>query len=301
MKTSTLSDDGLRKITYTCDLDECEETLAIESMDSPDADRLTWKAASEVYGWSEDDEAEFGHLCRRCSRSVKLRRHFQMLNDSGEDFIPPSGAAGGIVPAMRRDKRLAAILDLQVSWETSDEESVLAAEGDGILLFRGEPFWAFELPVQAHTESVVADKSVFPVFWPWVDLLEFLIRAWPVIQSEESYPFGVKPTEPIYFEDEIAEDLKATDYTHSVLRFHRHHDFSSALGGIHLPSLIVMREGDLLWFSSGLGSIQVDLRDGLQVLSRIGDKICARIEQADKQHNMVLAWKHRPDAVTEKS
>ncbi len=114
------------------------------------------------------------------------------------------------------------------------------AWGEGRLLLAGEPIW--------FGEGSAGNKTSLQ--WTWVDLLEFLGRAWPWLIAEEGYPLPVQPLYPAFFLPEAERrwaelpDTQIDDEEALAHRFLARHDLAAALKGMFLPAVIVLRQGN---------------------------------------------------------
>ncbi|MFP4171860.1 MAG: ImmA/IrrE family metallo-endopeptidase [Candidatus Hydrogenedentota bacterium] len=113
--------------------------------------------------------------------------------------------------------------------------------GYGSLSFLGDAIWV--------SEDESGEEA--PLWWTWLDLLEFLGKWWPWLTLEESYPIPLIPP-PVYpahlqreaerrWEDRPGRLTQPEE--EAVHRFHCRHDLAMALKGIFVPSLIILRQG----------------------------------------------------------
>lgn len=144
--------------------------------------------------------------------------------------------------------------------------------------------------------------------WTWSDLLSFFTSNWAWLLNEQGLPLPVKYSPDILVGTaaDIWEELAQknnTEFTKEqkrVLRtFCQRHDLAEAAPGIVLPSLFLMRMGNQLLFSSEKKQVLIDIRDGYQLLSQVGDAIHRwMVPYADDGTQPLLdAWKTRDQRV----
>ncbi len=113
--------------------------------------------------------------------------------------------------------------------------------GYGSLYFLGDAVWVSE-------DETGKEK---PLWWTWLDLLEFLGKWWPWLTLEENYPIPLIPP-PVYpahlqreaerrWEDRPGHLTEPEE--RAVYRFHCRHDLAMALKGTFVPSIMILRQG----------------------------------------------------------
>jgi Zn-dependent peptidase ImmA (M78 family) len=122
-----------------------------------------------------------------------------------------------------------------------------------------------------------------PFNWTWVELLEFLVEAWPYLVWEEGYPNGLQPPRPSLlaaaaeeeFQDQ-PEDISVAKES-AVFAFEETHDLARGLQGVKAPSVWLVREGKLFWVSSQQRSVLRPAEEVLDQLRAIGEAVRARL------------------------
>ena len=163
----------------------------------------------------------------------------------------------------------------------------------------GEPIWITHQADRMHG-----------IEWTWSDLLSFLTSNWAWLLNEQGLPLPVK-----YFPDilsgtaaDIWEKLSqknsielTKEQKRSLRTFCQRHNLAEASSGIVLPSLFLLRIGNQLLFSSEKKQILINIQDGYQLLSQVGDTIYRWMEPyADGGTQPLLdAWKTRDQRVKE--
>ena len=146
--------------------------------------------------------------------------------------------------------------------------------------------------------------------WTWGDLLSFFTSNWAWLLNEQGLPLPVKYSPDILVGTaaDIWEELAQknnTEFTKEqkrVLRtFCQRHDLAEAAPGIVLPSLFLMRMGNQLLFSSKKKQVLINIYDGYQLLSQVGDTIHRwMVPYADDGTQPLLdAWETRDKRVKE--
>jgi len=160
-----------------------------------------------------------------------------------------------------------------------------------VLFVAGEPVWGVD------TE----DEQPDPLEWNWADLLALLARAWPWLALEEQYPFDLTLRDPRGLRD--AAEQRWADSSKQVrsreqeqlYRFLRRHDLSEGLGGVILPSVMLMREGQQMWLATENRSERFELGRVLGCLEAIGNGIAQRLRGAEDAQagSIVAVWEGR--------
>jgi Zn-dependent peptidase ImmA (M78 family) len=151
--------------------------------------------------------------------------------------------------------------------------------GAGTLWIQGVPCW--------YANS---DIEPWPIKWTWVDLLEQLAANWSSLTLEQSYPF-VWLAEAPHPGDiwTVAErrwarlgDEVANAEEPAVLEFERRHNLASAWKGMSLPSVVWLRNGDLVWICvEGRPPVRAPFDECLSVLRGIGDTLAYAFSASD--------------------
>lgn len=184
--------------------------------------------------------------------------------------------------------------------ELSEDEQHERRLGWGLvrLSLGGEPVWTDD-------DSLSEPK---PLFWTWVDLLEFLARSWPWLLLEESYPIPVSPLHPGYLQREAErrwEDTPDSDAAHEerlVQRFIRRHDLAAGLKGLFLPSVVLMRAGEyFVCHSPDTGqTLTRACSEVAGTLREVGELIAQFVADGSHPRGAAAAaeWQRRSDKLT---
>lgn len=130
---------------------------------------------------------------------------------------------------------------------SEDEAARHDGWGSGILYVLGAPYWYSNSDVQPR-----------PIDWTWVDLLEHVASNWGALVFEQSYPYPwlndvAHPGEVWTVAErrwaKVGEDLAEAEEA-ELLAFERRHNLAAAWKGLSLPSLTLMRNGNVCWICS---------------------------------------------------
>ncbi|WP_242467903.1 ImmA/IrrE family metallo-endopeptidase [Halorhodospira neutriphila] len=191
---------------------------------------------------------------------------------------------------VRRSRRLIGEpggLQFELDLDPADEYGL--AQGKGQVFLKGEPVWITE---DAHGQELALS-------WTWVDLLAFLGRWWPWLMLEEDYPLPVTPLYPAYFLQEAEtrwEDLpeeQVDEEEEEAHRFLARHDLAEGFKGLFLPSLLLLRQGEVCLISAtAIRSTRVrpwaEVRDTLEA---VGDYLAEHVaESINPRAQQALAW-----------
>jgi hypothetical protein len=158
----------------------------------------------------------------------------------------------------------------------ADTRNTDLAWGQGVLWVDAEPVW-FQQDQEGESK---------PLYWTWIDLLEFLGRNWAWLVHEENYPFHLTPLDPTRLRGEAQkrwEDLPEStvlDEDEQVFRFERRHNLASGMKGVFLPEVSVLREGNLAWVCAEGRAHRLSLEQVLGVLEKVGDLIAERVAES---------------------
>lgn len=167
--------------------------------------------------------------------------------------------------------------------------------GNGRLAIRlgNVPVWMTSQPGRTHG-----------IEWTWKDLLAFFTSNWAWLLNEQGLPLPLEYSLDVFAGTaaDIWESLARKNKTEltreqkRILRsFCMRHDLAEAAPGIVLPSLFVVRVGNLLLFSSAKKQVLIPVGEGYDILSRVGDSICNwMLPYADEATQPLLdAWMKR--------
>ncbi len=173
--------------------------------------------------------------------------------------------------------------------------------GNGRLAIRmgDEPVWITSQAGRTHG-----------IEWTWKDLLSFFTSNWAWLLNEQGLPLPLEYSLDVFAGTaaDIWESLarkNKTEFTRDQKRLLRsfclRHDLAEAAPGIVLPSLFVVRMGNLLLFSSAKKQVLIPVEEGYDILSRVGDIICNwMLPYADEATQPLLdAWMKRDQEARE--
>lgn len=180
--------------------------------------------------------------------------------------------------------------------EAADRDAGLAW-GLGSVWLGGEPIWYWEAEDDGEPQ---------PLEWTWIDLLEFLGQNWLELRFEESYPFHLTPDDPTYLRAEAAKRWKRLskerrlEEDEALYRFEGRHDMARAMRGIHLPSIFLMREGQLMWVCSEERKLRLPCKEVLDTLDKLGTHISEHIRNSSdpRARLAVETWDQRRHPVS---
>ena len=169
--------------------------------------------------------------------------------------------------------------------------------GNLTLTLNCEPVW--------YTETEHGDEA--PVFWAWIDLLEFLGDKWPWLILEERYPISINPLHPGTMRREAEKRWESMgeeqylDEDETLFHFEARHDLSQGLKGIFLPSLFVLRQGKKVWLYSQETHLLSSLDVIKDTLRQLGDYLAGYVSevQDNRAKRAVDRWKEREKRVDE--
>ncbi|MFI5461175.1 MAG: ImmA/IrrE family metallo-endopeptidase [Isosphaerales bacterium] len=184
-------------------------------------------------------------------------------------------------------------LQIQLKWVRSKPGKSAVDSTKGSLLL-----WLGEFLVWGEFRDV--GENV-PVEWSWVELLEFLSNSWCYLEFETGYPIELKPTWPAELRSD-AESRWQSMPDHLVRReeeelfaFEETHDLARGVHGLFLPSVWLIREGDLMSIGSRRTTIRRPLNEMLETLSRFGGAVSSRLASLsdDRSKAAVQGWDER--------
>ncbi|TVS00507.1 MAG: ImmA/IrrE family metallo-endopeptidase [Rhodospirillales bacterium] len=195
---------------------------------------------------------------------------------------------------IRRPRRLIGApegLQFELALDAEDPRGL--AWGHCRVFLAGEPVWVGEDP----------DGTEIPLQWTWVDLLEFLGRAWPWLIAEEDYPLPVQPLYPALFLREAErrwEDLSEAQVEEEEEQAHRflaRHDLAAAMKGLFLPAVLLLRQGNTGHISAAaLRQTRVrPWREIQTTLEMVGDHLAAACADSaqPRAQQAYAAWRQR--------
>ncbi len=124
-------------------------------------------------------------------------------------------------------------------------------------------------------------QTLNPVEWTWLDLVEWLARAWPYIQYEENAPFGLVADGPEKLGQASVlrrRNLNKQTAGEAIWAYQARHDMAAGLKGIHLPSVYLLPEGTNIRVRTGGKDVWVPRAELLETLSEFVDVVLAATE-----------------------
>lgn len=147
----------------------------------------------------------------------------------------------------------------------------------------------------------IEETTAYGVDWYWDGLLDVLARSWRFLIFEEAYPLGLLPSVPQLLRGKVREKwlglpdeiINAED--NSVLGFELAHDLSMSVEGTLLPTLLLLREGNLMLAATNYGVERLPFNSTLSTLESLGDLIADQIAKTDdkRAENILSGWKSR--------
>lgn len=173
------------------------------------------------------------------------------------------------------------------------------AWGELTAVFAGQTLWS--------QQDLPSDEPT-PVRWTWSDLLAVLGKHWTLLKFEEAYPLNLNPPSPLQLRAlanerwEGMDSDQIDDEDEEVFYFERCHDLASDLNGIFLPSLFIMREGNIAWVCSGRECLRLDYNYVMSVLVDVGEAIAAQLRDSTSPRAQLAlkAWRNRDNCSHEK-
>ncbi|MGV1793563.1 ImmA/IrrE family metallo-endopeptidase [Rhizobium sp. A37_96] len=136
------------------------------------------------------------------------------------------------------------------------------------------------------------------------DLLSHLTEFWKPLLLRQTYPLGLRPPKPSLLRADAERfwegqsDTVAERYDECILAFEEAHDLSHCFAGqFGLPSLWLLREGDIVIIDTGTFVFRVDFTTVRRALDEVGKEITARLSGArsGKWDALLDAWNRRND------
>jgi len=194
-------------------------------------------------------------------------------------------------------------LRFEIEIDAGKEAAQALAWGHLCLYLDGEIFW--------ESESSSVNSRTKPVYWTWIELLEFLARSWPWICWEESYPIPlVNPLHPWELQQDCekrwqslpSNDVEAEEML--LFRYLNRHDLSLALNGCFLPSILLKRQGAQMVLSSSTRreTLYRPAQEVIEVLLEVGNFIAESISSSTSERAQlaVESWNARDECPFEK-
>lgn len=151
----------------------------------------------------------------------------------------------------------------------------------------GEPIWG-ESPDQG-------------IEWDWAELLEWLGRSWPFLLWEEGVPFELAPARPADLEalassrwDAMPRGERLED-EQALFAWIGVHDLSRAVNGLHLPRVLIYRQGTRFHVLTDYARTEVGAAELKAFLLGVGEAIRERMPDAmnPRLREAVEAWQRK--------
>lgn len=174
-----------------------------------------------------------------------------------------------------------------------DNASLNDGWGSATLFVNGAPYW------YANTDS-----QPLPISWTWVDLLEHAAQNWTYLVSEQSYPFpwlnGSSHLGDIWSVAELRwaqiDDDQADSEEAILLAFERRHNLAAAFKGLSLPSLVWIRNGNVVWIcAEGKVPVRASFNECRDALIGVCDAMADAFKDSTNSRvaDAVALWKNR--------
>ncbi len=126
-------------------------------------------------------------------------------------------------------------------------------------------------------------KGLKAARWTWLDLVEWMARAWPYLLFEEVAPFGLVARTPADLrqkkhlqgvtgktEDEVEDAVHA---------YQQRHDMAAGLKGIYMPPVWLLPEGNLMRIGAPKNEVSVPKEWALEQLELFAERILELCEE----------------------
>ncbi len=141
--------------------------------------------------------------------------------------------------------------------------------------------------------------------WEWLDLLEYLVRNFDRLYSEQEYPIpllGVgHPGELLDVAEKRWDGLSQEDRSveeREVFSFLLAHNLSEGMADAELPALILMRDGDLAWVVDvDNNAKRVPFIQLMDDVLEMGDAIAKAYENSAGEHiqKVINQWRGKKE------
>ncbi|RKP46207.1 hypothetical protein D7S86_25140 [Pararobbsia silviterrae] len=128
--------------------------------------------------------------------------------------------------------------------------------------------------------------------WCWIDMLEFLRRAWPYLIEDDTCPIPLdrddaraaslvglrtRAFERWHAQRDAMTDAQIDDEDARLRDFMVVHDLGEALAGACAPPLILLRDGERMHVASSKQAWSLPFGSTMSTLAQLGDVIAARV------------------------
>src|SRR6266702_2845227 len=168
-------------------------------------------------------------------------------------------------------------IQFEFKFVSDSQEKRTLAWGEGLVRVFDEDYWVMQ-------EG--GDVSAF-ISWTWVDLLEFLGQAWTYLLLEETYPVDVNPLHPGRLRQALSarwENLwedATNEEDELIYKFESRHAMARGMKGIHLPSILFLRQGKEMWLCTENNGKLLPLEDIVIILEEVGEYISESVRLSD--------------------
>ncbi len=145
------------------------------------------------------------------------------------------------------------------------------------------------------------------VSWTWIELLERLATSWKYLKWEDFGPFGMTEhprdlRQAAGFRWQKVSEAQREAEEWELYRYEERHDLAQALGGLHLPSLWLVRRGNQMLVSCRRIDAMLPVDQALQTLAGLGDAISDRLLNCGDERATIArrTWTERAKSDPEK-
>lgn len=150
-------------------------------------------------------------------------------------------------------------------------------------------------------------KEDIGVVWSWIDLLEYLALHWTRLELEETDPLGTceLPNRVRNAAEGQWNQVPSSIQDHQeslLLGFEEAHNLAADMGGIELPDLWILRQGNLCSVLDAETSLLQPAEEVISTLEQLGDRIAERLlNSKDARSQKALeTWKAKRKILPEK-
>lgn len=172
-------------------------------------------------------------------------------------------------------------LMVELDWEADAPDPAASAadatRGALRLLLRGQPIWCGPDPHAGFS-------------WTYIELLEFLTTSWPHICWEDGAPWGLRLSSPALLRaraedrwDQLPSERREEE-EQEFEAFEGTHDLARAFQGAILPSVLVVRQGEICYLLGDLDRVVArPLTEVLGILEDVMSAIDCRVSQVQDE------------------
>ena len=187
---------------------------------------------------------------------------------------------------------LPADFSISIKFDSIDSQSDNLAWGYLSASVNGREVW--------YQQDQLADEPT-PVHWAWFNLLSYLGKNWSALKFEEAYPLNLNPINPLKLRElaekgwEEMDSDQVDEEDEEIFNFERRHDLASGLDGIFLPSLFVLKEGNMAWVCCDNEVARLDFTKVMGTLESVGNEISEQLKDSTdgRAVRAVRLWDNR--------